>query len=515
MKSPITKSKPAPTKSSSKPKINPIASTLNFYMDDIGKTLFPLKTNRELVQRGESEIKGYIGKCLDESDAYHFFLPQRRVYAAKPEKYLRRTVKLDPVSEYYIYDIIYRNRSLFKKPHTKRSEHYGYRFESGSPIAPTAAYKGFKGAIAEYTKNYAHFISLDVSAYFNSVYHHDIISWFAELGASNPDVDGLGQFFRELNYGRSLDCLPQGLYPTKMIGNDFLRYIDNHHAIKSEKLIRFMDDIYIFSNNRNHIDQDFQTIQRLLGEKGLSLNQRKTSSQTASHVNVEHEIDEVKRELLKRRRMIVADGYDEIGEELVKEVMLKWPLNEKEISYIDAILQKPDIEEEDAELILTIMRANAGKVESRLPYILRQFPHLTKNVFNFVSALDSKMTVASVVLNIASENPYLMENQLFWFGWMLDEFFLDTPQAASLVDVLFNHPSSTTITKAKILEIADNRYGLADLRNDYLVSGQSDWLAWSSAVGSRNLKPITLNHKLKYFGKSSNMNHLVAVILSK
>ena len=48
-----------------------------------------------------------------------------------------------------------------------------------------------------------------------------------------------------------------------------------------------------------------------------------------------------------------------------------------------------------------------------------------------------------------------------------------------------------------------------------MLVGQSDWLAWASAVGSRSLKAITRNHTLTYFGKSSQLNHLIATIMLK
>ena len=75
------------------------------------------------------------------------------------------------VAEYYIYDVIFRNRALFRKPHTANRVHYGYRFENGASIAPTVAYKDFKGALAAHGKSYSHHISFDIASYFNSVYH--------------------------------------------------------------------------------------------------------------------------------------------------------------------------------------------------------------------------------------------------------------------------------------------------------------------------------------------------------
>ena len=497
------------------PPVHTIGSTLDFYRDDYPKTLFPLSTNLELIVRGEQEIKEYIRKCLDDQEKAFSFSPQRRVYAAKPGRYLRRTVKLDPVAEYYIYDVIFRNRSLLRKPHVDERRHFGYRFEKGAPIAPTAAFKAFKGALADYSRQYPHSLGVDVASYFNSVYHHDIVSWFVELGAPDQDAEGLGQLLREINAGRSLDCLPQGLYPTKMIGNDFLRFIDNYHDLKSEQIIRFMDDIYLFSNDPKDLATDFQTIQRLLGDKGLSVNPRKTSKDAAAPNQIDTQIDQIKTQLLKKRRLLITAGYDDDGEEIVKEVMLKSPLTKDELKYIDGILDKPEIEEEDAELILTIMRSHASKVEKRLPDIMRSYPHLTKNVYGFCAGVEDKELIAEMIVDLVKSEDHLMEYQLFWFGAILEEHLMGTSKASALISLLFNHRSATIVTKAKILENPDLRFGLPELRNEYLMSGQSDWLAWASAVGSRNLKPITRNHRLKYFGNSSQLNHLIATIMLK
>jgi hypothetical protein len=40
-----------------------------------------------------------------------------------------------------------------------------------------------------------------------------------------------------------------------------------------------------------------------------------------------------------------------------------------------------------------------------------------------------------------------------------------------------NHRAAMTLSKARLLEIPDRRFGLQDLRNEYLANGQSDWLA--------------------------------------
>ena len=192
-------------------------SSKQFYMEDYPRTLFPLNTNKIVIEHGESSIKEYLEKC---ETGENYFSPQFRVYAAKDAIHLRRTVKLDPVAEYFIYDLVYRNRSKFKKPHLVDRAHYGYRFENGAPLSASDEYKKFKEAVSIDGFFGEPFIGFDISNYFNSLYHHDLEAWLAALNASDEDVQMCSKFLRETNAGRSIDCLPHGLYPTKMIGND-------------------------------------------------------------------------------------------------------------------------------------------------------------------------------------------------------------------------------------------------------------------------------------------------------
>lgn len=285
--------------------------------------------------------------------------------------------------------------------------------------------------------------------------------------------------------------------------------------MKSSQVIRFMDDIVLFSDDEQAIIDDFQVIQRLIGDKGLSLNSRKTKLNEIFSGSIDSSIDEIKKKLLQRRRIEITTGYDEDGSEIVKHAMFKKPLDSEEMRYIDDLLNQQDIEEDDAELLLTIMRGHASRLEKRLPDIIDAYPHLAKNVHSFCADFKDKELLAEMLLDIARKKNRLPESQLFWFCAILADELMNSKAASALISVLFNHRSATAVTKAKILEIPDLRYGLQELRNEHLVNGQSDWLGWASAVGSRALNPASRNHRMKYWAKGSNMNHLVATIVSK
>lgn len=487
-------------------------STLQFITHDQSRTLFPNKSNQLLQQHGEQLIREHIARCFEQSEPSFSFLPQQRVYASKQGPHFRRTVKLDPVAEYYIYDVVYRHRARFRKPHQESRTHFGYRFHGGDFLHPSSSYKGFRTAISKYTKKYRYFISFDVASYFNSIYHHDLATWFLNLVGDHGEYEQFGQYFREINAGRSVDVLPQGLYASKMIGNDFLRFVDNHHGLRSSQLLRFMDDFYLFSDSEADIRSDFLLIQQLLGEKSLNLNPGKTNRVVATHTQIAAGIDTVKKKLLDRRRQeFVVESYDDDPQTI--EITQKKPLSAAEQEYIFDLLARDTLEEEDAELILTVMRDHATKAEKKLDYIIQTFPNLMKSVFNFCGRISDKELLADLLLKLLRSED-LLEYQLFWFAHILEAYLMKTAKAAELISGIYGHPKATVISKAKILELADNRFGLAEMREIFLRTGQSDWLSWSAAVGERGLNKASRNHRLAYFSKASPMNHLIGQIVS-
>lgn len=489
-----------------------IKSTKDFFEYDYFSALFPMETSRFLMENGEARIRDYIEKCLsDKQENNSFqFLAQTRVYASKPKNHLRRTVKLDPVAEYFIYDIVYKNRSKFRKPFNDDKKHFGYRFEAGEPLSAASSYKGFKQAQSAYGAKYRFALFFDVASYFNGIYHHDIVSWFANAGASIDDVNSLGAFLRQINSGRSIDCWPQGIYPAKMVGNDFLRFVEQHHAIKSLAIVRFMDDFCLYSNDFDDLIFDFHSIQKLLGQKGLSVNPSKTKIGSEANARIEEEVDDVKTSLLSKRRIAEKHAYLDNFEAALEALQL----TEEELEYIRGLLQSEHLEEEDAELILSVFRDHTEEVRPHLSGFAQSFPHLAKNIWSFCRHLDDNDFIGQF-LEEALENNGLQEYQLFWFAWIMQDFLMDTEYAPRLIGKLYDHKNATNISRAKILEIPDSRYGLLEMRDEHLVAGRSDWLAWASAVGHRKLLPISRNHKLEYFGNSSQMNFLIKSIVAE
>jgi Reverse transcriptase (RNA-dependent DNA polymerase) len=487
-------------------------TTVDYFLGDYRHTLFPLTTSYFLVEHHVEDLKGYIyKKILDPKSADAHFLPQQRCYAAKRSYYLRRTVKLDSVAEFFIYDVVFRNRKSFRKDHRGNRQSFGYRFRSGQPESPSEAYGTFKKAIRRAASTYKFSLTLDVATYFNAIYHHDLVNCVRELNWASVDVDALGKFLRETNAGRSVDCLPHGLHPCKALGSEFLRFVDNSHKLRSSLMLRFLDDMHLFSDDEQSLLEDFFTIQGLLGEKGLSLNDAKTTEGLTAAVDVRVAIDDVKADLLRlRREQVVGSGME--GDDDHDDASSQ-ELSEEQINYLLSLINSPDVQESDVELVLSLLRDHGEEVLPRLVHVLRRFPGLTKTLYNYARFAADRAGLDGLLLAFLQDYPLATEYQLFWIAKLAEDFLSNSPKYGDILMKTYEHANSTIISRAKVLEIPDRRFGLPDLREEKLRAGTSDWEAWAAAGGTRNDKPAARNHLLSYFANGSQINRLIAECL--
>lgn len=485
------------------------SATLAFYDSDFERTIFPLRTNQWLISVGEQAIREYLDGVFDPQGGEKTFLPQQRCYGIKHAFHLRRTVKLDFLSEFYFYDVIFRNRERFRPSMISNRLSFGYRFSQGQAESPSLSYAAFKAEIAKAAKRYKRMVSFDVASYFNSVYHHDLVSWAARLGFDTEDTQRFGRFLRETSAGRSVDCLPQGIYPAKMVGASFLNFVDTS-ALSCDVALRFMDDFYLFSDSEEVLQKDFIYVQALLGERGLSVNPKKTRFSAAPSAVLDGKIDDMKKQLLEKRRRIIA-LYDD-AESPTTEISVVQPLSPVELAYVRAMLNNDSIEEEDAELILTVLSEHTDLVEARLPSFFHSFPNLAKTIARFCRNISPGSSVEVIINSILKSGQVYTEYQLFWIVSLIQERISTETKLGNFLQTIFESTDSP-IVKAKILETRTQGFGLAELREAFVRSGQSDWLSWSSAVAMRELPAISRNHVLNYFANSSQINRLVAKIV--
>ncbi|MHA1070410.1 hypothetical protein ACR9GJ_15325, partial [Enterobacter ludwigii] len=225
-----------------------------------------------------------------------------------------------------------------------------------------------------------------------------------------------------------------------------------------------------------------------------------------SNSDIDQEIEAVRRKLLSYRYEII-ETYD--GEAEI-EVEDQLSLDEEQVEYLYGLLHSPDIDELDAELILTFMSENGEDVLEYLNIFFDKFPNLSKRVFYFCKNIADKTSLSKLILKRLKSSRVTTEEQLFWFAKIAETYLSTTKEYSEILVKLLEHKYATDISKSKILEIPDQRFGLPEMREEFLKVGRSDWLSWSSAVGTRGMTKNNRNHLLTYFSNASPMNFIIA-----
>jgi hypothetical protein len=493
--------------------------TKSFFALDFPASLFPMKTNALLIQHHANALDKYVKRILSDepTDADCNFLPQTRVHAAKPNNHLRRTVLLDPAATFFLYDLIYRNRMAFGRKYPAKRRALGYQFAANHPIAVHKAYRQFTNLVQLNRKKYKHTLSFDIASYFNSLYHHDVSHWFSSLpGITGADANSFGRFTREINSGRSIDFLPQGIYPAKMIGSEFLRFIELSGQLKSSLTLRFMDDVFLFDNDSQVVRQDFLFIQKLLGQRALNVNPTKTAFD-AEDASVKDAASAIQQEVASIVQLsgtptaILGSGgemtfYDD-GESNDGEPA---SLDPAQVATLLSLLVNDAAEEADVELILTILHEHSESITTYIPTLIARFPNIVKQLYKLVGSLLAKDAVTDQLIEVLDADDFLLEYQLFWMAVIAEDHLQQTKHFGKLILKLHEKSLGHKIARAKVLEIPDQTFGLKDIRDEVLKSGTSDWLSWAAAIGTRTLKTAERNYSLKYFAKGSHLNQLVA-----
>ena len=494
----------------------------SFFEWDFAGALFPMKTNRLLMTRHQDDLANYVTSIVNNTSGAggDTFIPQTRVHAAKANQHLRRTVILDPVATYFLYDLVLRNRKAFGSGASQKRQSFGYRFQKGKPTTIHGAYQAFRKAVQVADSfTFEHHISFDIASYFNSIYQHDAAHWFSSLdGVSAPDANAFGMFSRQINSGRSIDFLPQGIYPAKMIGSEYLRFIELSGEIKCAQTYRFMDDIHIFDNGADTLRQDFSRIQELLGIRALNVNPSKTIID-GSGTSVPDATSAIQSHLATimagYEKQFVVSGSETWGADDDDDDGDNSDLAAEQIEELISLLADPKADESDIDAILQLLHKNSDSVTEQLPKLLKRYPNIIKQLHKFSKTIANKEALTVQLIEFLEETSVLLEYQLFWIAVIAEDHLSKTKRFGQLILKLYELSADHKIARAKILEIPDQSFGLTDIRAEVLKSGMSDWPSWAAAAGTRSLTKADRNHALKYFANGSPINKLVSDCVRK
>lgn len=478
---------------------------LDFICDDTMKGLFPLKSNAIYVENGEQKLHDYVyNKIFVKKESDYAFIQSPVGYALKDRMHLRKCLLLDPVANYYIYDFVYRNRKNYQISTLSRRRYFGYAFNKKVPINSFKDYHNFRNYKYSLKGKYKYFARVDIHNCFNSFYHHDVISSLATR-ISRQEADQFGQFLREGNAGISINCFPQGIYPAKTIGNSYLKFVEESRELGSRQIIRFLDDVFFFSNKCSTIEQDIIRVQQILGEHFLSLNEEKTLLGSDESDFEERKLDDIKISLLKKRELTM--DYDEDKD---KDIV---SLDAEETEYLRSLIKKKNIAEEDLELAISLLKEDVEESLQVAELVLDKFPNMMKELYKLIPEVDDQGEIWGLIKSTLKVE-IIPEFQLFWMARIIIDYYEFDSEAADLLIKIFNHPNSTSIVKAAILEVPQNDQGFLELKESHVRNDRGTITGACAISGLIQLEKAKRNQIYKYVAKTSPYMNLCCNICS-
>lgn len=484
-------------------------NSFDFVKVDYRRWLFPLCSNVMFIEYGEPALRNFIwGEVLNSKDSKAAFLPCPLAFALKDHIHLRHTLILDPIATYFLFEFVINNKKHFKSSVPSNRQMYGYAFKAGNPIDSFGDYHRFRRRKYKLKEKYKYYAFADISNCFNSFYHHDVIEAIeSRIGLRQSQE--FGQFLREINAGTSIDCFPQGLYPAKVIGNWFLYFIESSMKLKSSAIIRFLDDIYFFSNSKSCIYEDMLILQHILGRHSLTLNAEKTILGSDKTEFDERELDDIKIRLLRKREDWATDYADDEEDWYVDRSRL----DEEEIEYIEGLISKKNVAEEDVELALSLV-CDHSEIQMKLATLVcEHFPHLMKSLYGIVGTIIGYDSELFDLLHSKLDEDVLTEFELFWLVRIVLDYYKFTPTLVDMLMDIYKHPSATSVVRAAILESPKMKYGLQDIKVETLRQEPGTLAGIASIAGLRNMGKGMRNQLYKYAAKSGRQISLLCGIM--
>ena len=282
------------------------------------------------------EIEDKIVNNLKEQDIGSYqWNPCRRFIIPKSEFSYRLATQLDPIDSIMLSSIIFQYGNLIENKRIPVADKkvFNYRFNpksDGYLYDRDNAWKNFWSSCKEKNKKYKYAVYMDISDFYNQIYHHVIENQLIECGFPNEIKKSLMNLLESLTQKVSRG-IPIGPHSVHLIAEMSLIPVDNSLVLKGFEFCRFSDDIVIFCNDE--IDARiivYEMAQILDKQQKLVLQKQKTKVYSNAEFEVYCEqmltdspINEFEKELLDILKKHSSGPYSSVKIENLTEEELK------------------------------------------------------------------------------------------------------------------------------------------------------------------------------------------------
>ncbi len=216
---------------------------------------------------------------------------------------------------------------------------------------------------------YTFAIKADVACHFEHIYQHSLINLLRSAGCDPRAVNLLEEILLAFTQRKSFGII-QGIFPSDLLGNFSLVFVDSDCEVKGVPSVRYVDDIYIFCQSELEARRYLVKLCSLLRDEGLSLNESKTKPVPSE--NLYREETETDR-LFERAKQEIRDIDIPVEIETPYGFEQTWVPAEE-------VLEPEEIELEATKELFASTESSAHNVESIEKFCLPIFSRVNEDI---------------------------------------------------------------------------------------------------------------------------------------
>ncbi|MCK4636750.1 MAG: RNA-directed DNA polymerase [Methanomicrobia archaeon] len=267
---------------------------------------------------------------------------------------------------------------------------------------------------------YEYVVKTDVNSYFENIYHHPLIDSLKSSGISPKIVNILEKLLSAWQETSSYGII-QRCFPSDLLGTFYLSPIDHQLKINDIYSLRFVDDFYLFFDDKKEAHIALANLCKILRKDGLFLNEEKTSIKRSNllireETEIDHMMNQIDNNL--KNTTIRETPY---GFQIPLYGKFKLPEEEDfDIEIVEKLYSKRKSAKFQYDKIITFCLPLLARFKSKIAIsdsirdIINE-PHLTRTYCGYLASLiNDYKEISKKIISIALCGELLYEWQYMW-----------------------------------------------------------------------------------------------------
>jgi retron-type reverse transcriptase len=287
------------------------------HLSEFGDTdLFPYPVELKIISDNKEDV---LNKVKDINIGDYNFSASRRFMIPKDELSYRIATQMNPIDSILFCALMHQFGGQIESKRASTDKVFSYRFSpetNGKLYSSESTWEKYWEKCEEKARHYKYVAYLDISDFYNQIYHHTIENQMGSCGFPNPAIKFIKKLLTTLTQKNSRG-IPIGPHVSHLLAEMSLIPIDESISFKGFDYCRYVDDFVIFTNSYEdarlvfyHLAETLDKQQRLVIQRQKSkIIETKDFLKLCAKMRIDDPINEKEQEILDVIRENSEDPY--------------------------------------------------------------------------------------------------------------------------------------------------------------------------------------------------------------